>query len=115
MTKAVQKILSKYGLTTKRSCKNKFRVFDNLTEESLIKMRDEAIRAFVELKRSDSSYIEELLARVAKTEVSRYDYKHFAKITGYEVVWGQGGHQKNRCKELEGKGVKYIWIDYLNE
>ena len=54
---------------------------------------------------------EQLIHSYAKSKVSR-KYKNIVETVGcpYEVVWGIGGGQTKRMKELDRLGITYIHI-----
>ena len=84
--------------------------------KALKDMRTSYISDFIASKSKDAVYMEELLQKVAKSEVSRvYNSVRVATGVDCEVLWGTGGHQTKRASELDGAGVRFIWIEITDE
>ena len=73
-------------------------------------LREERDRRIQSAMINAPSY-EQLIHTYAKGKVSR-KYKEIVKNVGcpYEVVWGSGGAQTKRIKELQLKGIPFIHI-----
>ena len=118
MSKQVSKIVAKHNLKPLRGSKGvyAYQKKDTEVESLLLNARSEYIQSFVQSKSQDADYINSLLTRTAKTEVSR-NYSSLKTLCnhGYEVLWGRGGHQNKRAKELNQKGVAFLWVDCEDE